>query len=145
MKNYATIINNIINDWNNLTDDEQANWFYGDGVYGFIDQETEKYNIKLNEHQYTNIADKLIGEDQYHKDCIERIKHEPASLLIAKNIATKLTTEPGTYEQFQAEFYGDVNAYCQQFIKDNNLEGVDVNAITEYVYDKLDEWDGFVI
>ena len=63
MNNYTAIINNIINDWDNLTGDEQANWFCGDGVYGFIEQEAERYGIELTEHQYTNIADKLIGED----------------------------------------------------------------------------------
>lgn len=101
MKNYAAIINNMINDWNNLTEDEQATWFCGDGVYGFIDQETEKYGIELDEYQYTEIASKLLHDDQYHKDCIERIKHEPASLLVAKNIVTKLTKEQGNYEQFR--------------------------------------------
>lgn len=135
---------NIVNDWNNLTDDEHMNWFYGDGVYGFIKHEMQKYNIKLDGYQITTLACHLTRENEYHKDCVERIKYSPASLLVAKNIVTKLTKEPGTYEQFQAEFYGDINAYCQQFIKNNNLEGVNVDAITEYVYDKLDEWDGFV-
>lgn len=143
MKNYATIINNIINDWNNLTDDEQATWFCGDGVYGFIEQETEKYGIELDEYQYTELASKLLHDDQYHKDCIERIKHEPASLLVAKNIVTKLTKEQGNYEQFRNEFNEDVVAYCQQYIDENNLTGVDEDAITEYVYDALDRWDGF--
>ena len=143
MNNYAAIVNNMINDWNNLTEDEQANWFCGDGVYGFIDQETEKYGIELDEYQYTEIASKLLHDDQYHKDCMERIKHEPASLLIAKNIVTKLTKEQGNYEQFRDEFNEDVVAYCQQYIDENNLTGVDEDAITEYVYDALDHWDGF--
>lgn len=143
MNNYAAIINNMINDWNNLTEDEQANWFCGDGVYGFIDQETEKYGIELDEYQYTEIASKLLHDDQYHKDCMERIKHEPASLLVAKNIVTKLTKEQGNYEQFRDEFNEDVVAYCQQYIDENNLTGVDEDAITEYVYDALDHWDGF--
>lgn len=137
----ADTITDIVNDWRDLTDDEQANWFCGDGIYGFIEQETEKYGIELDEYQYTELASKLIGEDQYHKDCIERIKHEPASLLIAKNIATKLTTEPETWEQLVKNFDHDVVAFCQQFIDSNELVNVDEDAIVEYVYDFLDKWD----
>lgn len=145
MKNYAAIINNMINDWNNLTEDEQANWFCGDGVYGFIDQETEKYGIELDEYQYAELASKLIGEDQYHKDCIERIKHDPVSLLIANYIFDQLTTDIHTWEQFANTENHNVLQHCTYYITDANIptdsKVIDFKAIVEYVHELLDNWD----